>query len=51
MAEYIYGNRDAVIDLNSFEDTDTLKSIIKDWKQEIQYEKINFNFNSLLENI
>lgn len=45
MAEFIYGNREAVIDLNCFEDTKMLKSKISEWSQKIQYEYIsNFDF-------
>lgn len=50
MAEFIYGNREAVIDLNCFEDTINLKSLILQWDQNINYDYISsFDFKSLLD--
>lgn len=52
MAEFIYGNRNAVIDLNRFEDTDFLESVIKNWNQQVRYKQIvNFNYKSLFDKI
>lgn len=52
MAEFVYGNRKAVIDLNNFENTEYLKSIIFDWNQQIQYSKIaDFHYENIFEKI
>ena len=48
MAEFIYGNRNAVVDLNSFENMECLKSIIEEWNQQILYDKIaGFDYKSI----
>ncbi|MCM1515617.1 MAG: polysaccharide pyruvyl transferase family protein [Paraprevotella sp.] len=40
MAEFIYGNREAVIDLSEFEDTGKLVGIIRNWHATIHYDAI-----------
>lgn len=48
MAEFVYGNRMAVINLNCFEDTETLTGMIQNWEHQIQYDKIKgFNYKKL----
>ena len=50
MAEFIYGNRNAVVDLNSFENMECLKSTIEEWNQQILYDKITgFDYKSIFD--
>lgn len=48
MAEFIYGNRDAVVSLNDFEDTERMVDIIRNWHGTIRHDAISaFDYSAL----